>query len=427
VKHYLALAEEAEPELTGPRQGAWLERLEREHGNFSVALRWVLDPEREPSEERAELGLRLTVALWQFWNIRGTAEGHRWVETALEKSRKKTAARARALNGAGWMSLWRGDYNKAISLLEEGISLFRELGDTDNAAISLAYLGMTAVRQADEGRMTALRDDAEALRQEPLGRRALAELLFFLAAVASYEGDCGRTIAFLEGSLAAFRELEDARGVSRCVVSIGIVSIMAHDYERAEAVVKEGLESVREVGDRPGTSFALLVAAALAGFREEPERAARLWGAAEDLREAIGVTLGYQDLVTYDYEGHVATARSQLDEAAWTVAWAEGRAMTPEQAIEYALSGSHHAGTEPLEPKVGAPSIDQPLYEPLTARELEVLGLISDGLSNQQIAARLFIAVSTVKTYVNAIFKKLEVKNRTQAVAQARKLHLISE
>ena len=101
--------------------------------------------------------------------------------------------------------------------------------------------------------------------------------------------------------------------------------------------------------------------------------------------------------------------------------------MTPEQAIEYALKGSHYAVTEASEPKSSAPTIDQPIYEPLTSRELEVLELIASGLSNQQIATQLFVAVSTVKTYVNAIFKKLEVKNRTQAVAQARKLSLISE
>lgn len=222
------------------------------------------------------------------------------------------------------MSLWEGDYDGAISLLEESISLFKELGDMDNAAISLAYLGMTMVRQADAERITALRHEADSLRKESLDRRALAELLFFLATAVAHESDYRQAITYFEESLAAFRDLEDTRGISRCVVSFGMVRIISRDYERAGRVVREGLESVREVGDRPGASFALLVAAALAGFRGEPARAARLWGAAEALREAIDISLDYQIRVNYDYEGRIAAARSRLDESSWEAAWAEG-------------------------------------------------------------------------------------------------------
>ena len=107
--------------------------------------------------------------------------------------------------------------------------------------------------------------------------------------------------------------------------------------------------------------------------------------------------------------------------------------MTPDQAVEYAL-GEALPAEEPA-PQAAtvtatrrhASKTGQPLPETLTERKLEVLALISAGLSNRQIAARLFIAVSTVKSYVNAIFKKLGVQSRTQAVAQARRLRLVFE
>jgi hypothetical protein len=145
-------------------------------------------------------------------------------------------------------------------------------------------------------------------------------LLFFLAAASSSEHDYQQAMSLFEESLAEFRDLKDARGVSRCLISFGMVSIMAHDYEGTQSVVRPGLESVRKLGDKPGTSFALLVAAALARVRRDPTRAAKLWGAAEALREAIGLSMGHQDRVDYDYEGRVAAARTRLDEAAWQAA-----------------------------------------------------------------------------------------------------------
>jgi predicted ATPase/DNA-binding CsgD family transcriptional regulator len=408
AEYFLTLAEETETGLRGPNQVAYFRRLEEEIANFRAALSWALD-RVEPSGELAQLGLRLTVALWLFWNIQGSTEGHRWVEEALRKSTERTAVRARALGGAGWMSLWGGDYGRAISLLEESIALFEELGEMDEAAISLAYLGMTAVRQADEEQVLKLREEAETLRREPsLGRRALAELLFFLAAAASNESDFPQAMALFEESLIVFRDLQDARGISRCLISFGMVSVMGRDYDQTETVARKGLESVRELGDRPGTSFALLVEAALAGVRNEPARAARLWGAAEALRETIGLSMGHQDRVDYDYEGRVAAARTQLDDAAWEEAWNEGRAMSPEQAVDYALQGRATRQDETPTPSETYPA-------GLSAREVDVLGLVAQGLTNAQIARDLFISPNTVNRHLNSIYRKLGVTSRAAA------------
>ena len=407
AEFYVALAEAAQADLQGPDQATCFRRLQKENDNFRATLSWSLNG--DPPEEVADLGLRLTVALWLFWNIQGSTEGYRWVEEALRKTTSRTAARAKALNGAGWMALWSGDYPRAVSLLEESVALFEVLGDPDSAAISLAFLGMTAVRQADAERTLALRDEADALRLgRSLGRRALAELLFFLAAASSHEQDYRQAMAYFEESRAEFRGLEDARGVSRCLISFGMVSIMGHDYARTETVAREGLESVRVLNDKPGTSFALLVAAALAGVRRDPVRAANLWGAAEALREAIGLSMGHQDRVDYDYEGRVAAARAQLDEAAWQAAWNEGRTMSPEQAIDYALEDQ-----TPRQEEASAPPEAYPAN--LSAREVEVLKLVAQGITNAEVAKELFISPNTVNRHLNSIYHKLGVTSRAAA------------
>jgi ATP/maltotriose-dependent transcriptional regulator MalT len=298
----------------------------------------------------------------------------------------------------------RRDYERAIASLEEGGALFREMGDNDNAAMSVAYLGMTVLRQADEERIAAMQAEAESLRREPLESRTLAELLFFLGAVSVHKIDVERGVELFEGSLTLFRELEDPRGISRCIVSLGVVFVMGQDYGRAAEILVEGLESVREVGDKPGTNFALLTAAALAAHQGDAERSARLWGAAEALRETIGLSMGHQDRVSYNYEARIAAARATLDEAAWEKAWAEGREMGAEQAIDYALE--YQATPQ----EQSSPPADFPAG--LSAREVEVLRLVARGMTNAQVAKELYISPRTVNAHMGSIYNKIGSHSR---------------
>jgi len=413
ARYYLALAEEAQPELRGAQQEAWLERLEGEHSNLRAALSWALDREdAQPEEHAAELGLTLAAALWLFWYVYGLSEGHRWLEAALKRSSARSAVRAKALNGLGLIVLHRGDYERAVARLEEGLALSKELGDKSSAAISLAYLGLAALRADDSRRIKALREEAEAQRREFLDRQALAELLFFLAIAAWYEeGDYERSVALFEEKLALSRELEDVRGITMCIISLGMAALEHGDYERAAGLLEEGLRPLRRLRDKTGIAYGLLALAGVAGLRGEPARAARLWGAAEALREAIGLPLADFDHSHYDYENRLAVARAQLNEATWEAAWAEGKAMKPEEAVEYALSD------EELAPSIVPPSKQPPASKPtseLTRREREVAVLVASGLTNRQVAAELVLSEHTVTTHVREIFKKLGFHSRAQ-------------
>lgn len=193
AEHYLALAEEAEPELR--EQQAWIGRLEREHANFRSALSWALDRQDEHSGGRAELGLALAAALAQgrFWNAFGPSEGRRWLEKGLtETTTSLTPVRAKALREAGWIATHQGDYEQAVSLLEESRSLFEALGDRPGLATSLVYLGHLALHGGDYERVRTLGRDAEALRHELADRQAIARLLYLLGAAALSGGEHDR-------------------------------------------------------------------------------------------------------------------------------------------------------------------------------------------------------------------------------------------
>ena len=401
AEYYLALAEEAEPELSGSRQGIWLEQLEAEHDNFRAVLGWALE------SGEADLGLRLAGALGEFWHTHGPlSEGRRWLEMCLseEDGASSPYARAKALNEAGWITVFQGD--EGTALLEESLALFKELGDKAGIASALANLGHAAGLYSDIGRVGALREEAEALRREPLDPRAILKLLQFLGAATYYEGDQTRLVALTEENLALSRELGDTRSVVTCLILLGMISLTQDDQEGAAAPLKEALRLSHNLGDELNAFYCLLGLAGVAGSRGEPARAARLWGAAEILQEASGIRPPPVHRSEYEYEDRIVAARSRLGEGKFQAAWSEGRAMTLEETIEYALES-------PQTPEEsGAP----PAYPAgLSVREAEVLKLVTRGLTNAQIGQELFISPNTVNRHLSSIYRKTGASSRVAA------------
>jgi predicted ATPase/DNA-binding SARP family transcriptional activator/DNA-binding CsgD family transcriptional regulator len=423
---FLALAEEAEPELSGPDQEEWLRRLGREHANLRAVLSWALEPAgREPREHRTELGLRLAGTLGRFWAVYGLGEGRRWLEKGLAKGRVAPKPNlGKALYEAGWIALWHGDSDRALALLEEALTLFRELGDRPGVATSVTKLGAALLHRGDMEGAAVLREDAEALRGEPLDRWTLAELTTFLGMAALYEGDHEGSVALAREALAIYRELGDRQGIVRCYVGLGLTELARGDHERAALQFEETLRLLRSVGEKLGIAYALFGLAGAEAARAQPGRAARLWGAAEALREEMGVALSHWDLYGYDYEGRVSAARTMLgDEGAWEEAWAEGRAMTPDQAVEYALGAEEPAPPTALTPRK-PPLVEAP-DDPLTGREREVAILVGQGLTDRQISSELHLSERTVHNHVRNILSKLGLRSRAQIAAWAARRGLL--
>jgi predicted ATPase/DNA-binding CsgD family transcriptional regulator len=406
--YYLMLAEKAERERSGPNQARWLTRLEAEHDNLRAALSWSLGEVGD-----AGLGVRLAAALWSFWSTRGYVnEGRKWLESAISRSdhavtAPPTLARAKVLNGAGVLAMVQDEVGVAKVHIEEGLNLYRGLGDKEGIASSLVNLGSVAwLGQRDDIPVVDLVEEAKVLRPELEDRRTVAQLLLLEGGVALARGDRERMVTLNEEGLALFREVGDALGIVMCLMNIGLVTLSWGDYERATTLLRESLSLARELDHKLFIQYCIIGLAGVAAARGWPVRAARLWGAAEGMSETYGTHFTRAGRSLMDYEGHLAAARSQLDEAAWAAAWAEGPAMATEQAVEYALE-QEEAAPEPAAPEAYPAG--------LSAREVEVLGLVATGLTNAEVAERLFLSSRTINWHLSSIYRKLGSHSRTEA------------
>ncbi len=331
--YFLALAEEAEPKLIGAEQAEWLQRLEDEHENLLAGLNWSL------VETRVEGGLRLCAALQRFWWTRGhLAEGQEWCVRVLGKAGadERTQERANVLNAAGVLAFYQGDYPAARARHEESLAIRRQLGDRRGVAESLSNLGTAARAQGDVVSARALHEEALAIRRELGSQGSIARSLNNLGNVALDQDDFPAARALYEESLAITRELGDRWSIANSLNNLGDVAYSQGDYSAAGALHQESLGMVRELRDPKGIAYSLQSLATVIAALGSQVRAARIWGAAERLREEIGSPIPFNDRPRYDQR--VAAARAALgDGAAFDRARQDGRALTLEQAIELAL------------------------------------------------------------------------------------------
>jgi predicted ATPase len=291
VAFFLALAERAEPELMGAEQRVWLGRLEHQHDNLRAALRWTME------SGEAELGLRLAGALGWFWSFHGHySEGRRWLEGLLGVAGGGGAAalaatRAKALSSAGHLAIYQGDYSRAAALLEESLVMFRDLGDKGGIAGSLLRLGITARYQGDYRRAVALEEESLRLFRDLGDKYGITHTLMNLGAAATDQGDYRRATALEEESLRLSQDLGDKLWSAYALLNLGRIAWYQGDYGRAAAVLEESLTIFRDLGDKRGMALGMEGLAAVACAQEQPERAARLFGAAQAVREAIGMPL----------------------------------------------------------------------------------------------------------------------------------------
>jgi len=411
AEHYLDLAERAEPELLGPDQGLWHQRIRTEFANLREAHAWSLEPGEE--EERARL--RLAAALWRFWAAQRFEEGKILLQAALERDTGGfPALRAKALGALGFILLFQQDYDGAIAALEEAVTLYEGLGERSGAALALANLGWAALHGAYSERVPAFLEEAEALMHEDLDDHARAFLGIVRASAVIGQGNLDAAVPRLEESLALCRDLGDRRSASMALFALGMTELRRGNLDRGARLLEEGARITRELGDRLGAPYFAEGLAKSSAVRSRPVRAARLWGAAETMREQLGVSLSQFDLANSDYERDLAAVRSALDESTFDAAWAEGKAMSFERAIEYTLE-------EPTVPHDAAPAAPAVL----TRRELEVFRLVAKGMSNGEVATSLVLSEHTVHRHVANVLGKLGVSSRTAAVAQAARLGLL--
>jgi predicted ATPase/DNA-binding CsgD family transcriptional regulator len=406
---FLKLAEGVEPKINGKDRELWLGRLDAEHDNLRAALAWS----REEAE--GETALRLSGALSWFWYHREYwSEWRRWLDGALAVRESSggsrwTAARAKALSGRGFLAWMQGDQDTARSKLEESVALWREVGDKQGLAQALRFLSGSFESRGDYAAARPLAEESVRLFREGEDAFGLGITLSRLGITALAQGDQAAAQAYLEEGVAICREIDDDWALALALRNLGIGALREGDQDEAVARLAESLSVLKDTGNPLYMQNLELLAAAVS-MRGGQRRAALLFGAAEALREAVGAFV--LPLYRAEYDRGVATARAGLDEAAFGAAWSEGRAMTSDEAIEYALKTEE----PPASPKDTAG---------LSERELEVLRLVAEGLTDPQVAERLYLSPRTVSWHLRSIYRKLRVPSRAAAARAAIERSLI--
>ncbi len=338
----LALSERAEPWLRGPERGTWLALLDAEHDNLRAALDWA---QAHGCEEAV---VRLGGALWWFWYLRGYRdEGRRWLDAMLraEPDPPGTLDARRwgqALQGAGWLAALQRAYAPATTLLERALDVTVQTGDTARQAVVLLDVANVARKQGQYGQAIELFERAAAVARR-LGQQCLeAAALGDAGATWHNAGDERRAGPLLEVGLRLARRCGDAYLTGWFLSFLGRVSKETGAHEAAGAYLAEALATFRALGHRGGLAVTLEGCAGLAARQGQPERAARLFGQVEAWREARWSAIALCDKAEYDRD--VRAARAQLDATAFARAWAAGRALSLDQAMNEALA-SHREPT----------------------------------------------------------------------------------
>ena len=328
---------------------------------------------------------------------------------------------ALALNQLAVIATRQGEFVRARALVEEALALLRGSGDMQGIRDSLHFLALALFGQGDLERAHVLVEECLALiREMGLGRIMEAEPLTLLGEITFSQGDTTTARLLFEKSGALFREEGNAAQMAWVLPLLAKVIAAQGDLASARALYEESLLPGKGVNRH--MSFmdiapALEGLAAVVAAQGEPTWAARLWGRAQAHRDAYGIPLAPVYRAGYDHA--VAAARVQLGEKAFATAWTEGRAMTLEQAL--ASQGREMMPkTVPVDQPATPPAKSQPTYPAgLTSREVEVLRLVAQGLTDAQIAEQLVISPRTVNNHLTSIYSKIQVASRAAATRYA--------
>ncbi|HEX6508508.1 MAG TPA: LuxR C-terminal-related transcriptional regulator [Chloroflexota bacterium] len=409
ARYFLNLAEQADPQLHTSDQRTWYVRLEREHNNLSVALRWLLD-------RQDETALRLAAALGDFWIYRGYhTEGRQWLEEALGSTGDADAAvRTRALLAVGLLLAYAGDLDGSRVVLEEALALAQQCQDRSGIALALTRLGARAVlaREWPEG----TRPLQEALRQwEELGDQfEIGVTLFYQGSAAFAQGEYERAASLYSDALARYEAIGNERASGSAGVYLGLALLQLGDLARAAQLVQEGIQMSRTIEDRWHLSVGVNAALSLIGERAEQEEQARLLGAGDALRQITGTSRSAWERVPGQSTAHF---REHVEQERWEAAYRQGRSLSFDDTATLTLGMLEDFTQTLAHPQTQEePRLNE---SPLSNRELEVLTQVAEGLSSKAIGKQLFISTSTVNYHLTSIFNKLGVDTRAQAVAVA--------
>ena len=411
AEYYVELAERAQPELRLANHYQWSQLLEVERENLAVVFEWSLESgDITPA-------VRLAGALSLFWHAFGHhLEGRLWTAQLLARiDEAPKRFHAKFFICAGNMAMVSYDLAAAKRLFQKALEVSRALGNERGIAWAKVALASSMLEDTDAA--IAIAEEGLTYFQKLNHKSAIALALNNIGDIARIVGNDVRAQRAYEECLTVCQQTGETRRICMMLFILGIFAQHAGDQERARDLIHQGIALARTINNEFALALGLAFLAGSLGSTGQPQQAARLLGKSEALLELIGGFLTLGDKVEVDRI--ITTIRTQLDSTTFQKAWTEGREMTLEQAITGALYRNDAAAAQPRQ------KLRQPLADPLTTRELEILHLMAQGMSNRAIAERLILAVGSVKWYGSQICNKLQAQNRVQAVARARELNIL--
>ncbi len=401
--YYLVLAEDAARSLSGPKAGAWLARLDREHDNVRAALRWSCD------HRDGETALRLAAALWQFWHQRGhLSEGRRWFREALEPwgttDTGSGLVRVRALVGAAALAIDQAAYDEAATQTALASAIARDRAEPPDLVAALNAQGLLAREQDRYADSRRDHEEALLLARAAQDRRGETEALLGLAYAAMFSGDAAGARELAAQSSVLARRLGDDHLLARALFLASWQATNAASYEQAEALATEALDLLRPLGETGEYADVLFLLGALALHRGEYQSAADVF---ED-GLALNRRRGDERLLARDLGG-VASALLNLGdlpqarlltEESLTLARRHGDAWSTAMSLtllgHIALAEGHHAraGEVLAEAANLFRQIENPIYLPWC---LEGLAGVAAARGQHERAAELVGACEAVR------------------------------
>ncbi|WP_330231077.1 protein kinase [Nocardia sp. NBC_00508] len=399
---YQQLALDAEAEWISHRQLDWIARLERELPNLREALESCLS---EDTQEAAEAGLRTAAALYEFWGFRGLyGEGRSWLDRVLAHRRAQSMVpgRIKALCVGCQMAALQGDFQSAASLLEQGRVL---AGHSSTPAIQaqIAYAdGILALAGGEAANaLSSLERAVDMLSSNMTGDLYISALTLFGWAY-GLRGDTTRAIEHYRRVLSITEAQGELLYRSAALRNMGVAAWQQGERDRAQQLLEKALRLNQGPNSPMVAASGLEALAWTAADHGDAERAAVLLGAAQGLLRVGSIRNTFLNIARFHEDCERMTRRT-LGTRRFDAAFRQGEAMSAAAAVAYALR-------EQLTDTARRSTT-------LTKRERQVADLITQGLSNKQIAAKLMTSQRTTQGHVEHILTKLGFTTRAQIAA----------